>query len=212
MILKPSFLEPKEIADKADEFRKLYVTPPNQIPLDIEHIIENVLKIRIDPRKNLSRISRKSDLAIDAFLTSDRSTIVVDYDQYMNDQGRLKFTFAHELGHWFLHKNEYKLVKYDSYEDFIKIQKSLDVKYRNWFEYQANEFAAVLLVPSNVLTNLCNKYLPDLKKYLKLNGSSKLWLIKNEIADDLAQSFDVSSEVIKNRMSNEKILESLLEL
>jgi Zn-dependent peptidase ImmA (M78 family) len=212
MIRKPSFLKPKEIAGKADEFRQLYVTPPEQIPLDLEHIIENVLRIRIDPRKNLSRISRRSDLAIDAYLTSDRSTIVVDLDQFTQDQGRLKFTLAHELGHWFLHKNEYKSVKYDTEEDFIKIQKSLDAKYRNWFEFQANEFAAVLLVPSNVLMNLSRRYLPDLKKFLKANGPEQLWLMKNEIAEDLAQSFDVSPEVVKNRMNNEQILESFLEL
>ncbi len=211
MMIKPPFLRPQEIADKAEEFRQLYVTPPDQIPLDLEHIIENVLKIRIDPRKNLSRISRRNELAIDSYLTSDRSTIIVDYDQYIHDQGRLMFTLAHELGHWFLHKNEYESIKYDSEEDFIKIQKSLDVKYQKWFEFQANEFAALLLVPTEVLMNLTKKYLPDLNRFLKTNGKEQLYLMKNEIAEDLSQSFGVSAEMVKFRMSNEQILESLLE-
>jgi hypothetical protein len=211
-MLKPPFLNPPEIAEKADKFRQLYVEPPDQVPIDIEHIIEHVLKIRIDPRRNLSRISRRSELAIDAFLTSDRSTIIVDYDEYMNDQGRLKFTLAHELGHWYLHEKQYQSVRYNSEEDFIKIQKSLDDKYRGWFEFQANEFAANLLVPTNILTTYSKRYIPDVKKFLKTNKKEQLWLMKNEIAEELALSFDVSSEMIKNRMNKEKILESLLDL
>lgn len=86
-MIKPSFLRPYEIADKAEEFRKLYVTPTDQIPLEIEHVIESVLKIRIDPRPGLSMSSRRNELAIDAFLSFDRKMIIVDNDQYILDQG-----------------------------------------------------------------------------------------------------------------------------
>jgi len=205
MVIKPSFLRPEEIAAKADEFRQLYVIPIDQVPLNIEHIIENVLKIRIDPKNNLSRISRRNGLAIDSYLVQDMTSIVVDLDQYNQNQGRLKFSYAHELGHWYLHKNAYKSFKYESLADFINIQQSLNNKYRKWFEFQANEFAASLLVPSNVLIRQFEKYLPELERYHKKNSGGQLWLMKNEIAEDLAQFFDVSPEMIKNRMENEKI-------
>lgn len=208
----PPFLRPYEIADRADEFRRLFVTPPDQIPIDIEHIIENVLHIRIEPLENLSRISRRSDLAIDAYLTTDLSRIVVDKDQYVQGQHRLKFTLAHELGHWYLHKDAYEAIEYDSIKDFIKIQKSLNFKNRNQFEFQANEFAAAFLVPKEALIKHTKKYLPELKSFVKKNGPDQLRFKKYEIAEDLIQTFDVSSEVIKNRIENEEILQSLLGL
>jgi Zn-dependent peptidase ImmA (M78 family) len=210
-MIRPPYLRPREIAAKAEEFRQLYVNPPDQIPLDLEFIIETILKIRIEPRENLSRISRRNELAIDSFLTADRSKIIVDNDQYIQGQGRFRFTLAHEVGHWFLHKKEYESIKYDSEADFIKIQKSLKDEHRKWFEIQANIFAAVLLVPTDVLEKLTQKYIPEIKKAIKKDGKERLWLVKNEIADDLSQSFGVSPEVIKNRLNDEQILEFYLD-
>jgi len=210
MMIKPAFLRPQEISDKADEFRQTYVVPPDQVPLSIEHVIENVLKIRIDPRKNLSRAARRSELAIDSYLTYDRSMIVVDYEQYIQDQGRLRFTLAHELGHWFLHQKEYALMKYETEADFIRIQTSLNVKYRAWFEFQANEFAAVLLVPTILLSKEVKKHLPEARRFIKTNGLDQLFLLKYGIAEELSHFFDVSNKVVNHRMNNEQILETLL--
>ena len=44
---------------------------------------------------------------MDAYLKTDLTAIVVDYDFYMNDKyaNRMRFSLAHEVGHFFLHKN-----------------------------------------------------------------------------------------------------------
>jgi len=68
-----------------------------------------------------------------------------------------------------------------------------------------------LLVPTDVLEKLTQKYIPEIKKAIKKDGKERLWLVKNEIADDLSQSFGVSPEVIKNRLNDEQILESYLD-
>lgn len=205
------YLYPREIAAKADEFRLSFVNPPGQIPLDVEFIIEAVLRIRIEPRENLSLISRRNGLAIDAFLTVDRKTIMVDNDQYLQDHGRLRFTLAHELGHWFLHKKEYDAIKYSSETEFFKIQKSLKEEHRKRFEIQANMFAAFLLVPADILEAHAKKYVPEIKKVVKRDGKQRLWFMKNEIAEDLSQPFGVSAEMIKNRLNDEQIIESYLD-
>lgn len=40
--------------------------------------------------------------------------VIVDHDQYLQDQGRLKFTLAHEIGHWFLHEALFDQMRYGS--------------------------------------------------------------------------------------------------
>jgi Zn-dependent peptidase ImmA (M78 family) len=210
-MLKPPYLTKGDLAEKANEFRLKYVTPQNQIPLDIEYLIESVLKIKIDPRENLSRFFRKNNLAIDAFLTYDRSTIIIDYDQFIQDQGRLKFTLAHELGHWYLHKKEYESINYKSEDDFIKVQKSIEPKFRNHFEIQANEFAAQLLVPKDILYTLMLNHKKEIKKFVVTHGDRLLWMLRADLSDELSQEFGVSSEVVNNRISNDQIIEELLQ-
>ena len=67
----------------------------------------------------------------------------------MNDKfaNRMRFSFGHELGHFFLHKDLYMRFGIDSperWKDFIS--NVPESEYRN-FEWQANEFAGGLLVP-----------------------------------------------------------------
>jgi hypothetical protein len=44
---------------------------------------------------------------MDAYLKMDLTGIVVDHDFYMNEKffNRMRFSFAHELGHYFLHQD-----------------------------------------------------------------------------------------------------------
>ena len=48
---------------------------------------------------------------MDAQITSDFSTIYVDQKSYENDTSRFRFSLAHELGHFALHKQFYKDLK-----------------------------------------------------------------------------------------------------
>jgi len=136
-------IEPASLRDVADEARNKY-WPEATLPVDAEGIVEFRLRLDIDPIKNLL-----STIDVDAYLKRDLSGIVVDYDCYMKDKfaNRMRFSFAHELGHFFLHKELYLKFGISSpkeWKDFV-----LNVpenEYRN-FEWQANEFAGRLLVP-----------------------------------------------------------------
>jgi len=208
----PQFMPVERIAERASEFRKLYVIPSNQIPLQIEHVIENVLRIRIDPRENLSVLLRKKGLAIDAFLTADRSTIIVDYEQFISDQGenRLRFSLAHELGHWFLHQKEYEAISYKSEQDFIKEQLSIKPDMRKRFEIQANEFAAQLLVPSDLLMAMIEESSGQIRSFVRNNGKGQIYFLRSDLADDFAVRFGVSEEVVRNRIQNEGFIEHMI--
>jgi len=71
--------------------------------VNVEHIIEHSLGLDIIPVHGIRKFEK-----IDAYLKSDRSAIVVDIEQYMDVQNRyenrLRFSFAHEIGHYVLHE------------------------------------------------------------------------------------------------------------
>ena len=89
----------------------------------------------------------------------DLTGIVVDHDFYMNEKfaNRIRFSFAHELGHYFHHKEYYSRAGFVSAKDWknfiINIPES---EYRN-FEWQANEFAGRLLVPHAELVEMATR-------------------------------------------------------
>ena len=74
------------------------------MPVDMENIVERRLRLHIEPKRSLL-----DELDMDAYLRFDLSGIVVDHDRYMNTryQNRLRFSFAHEVGHFVLHKGVY---------------------------------------------------------------------------------------------------------
>ena len=98
---KCKWIDPAFLWNVADETRKKY-WPESTLPVNTEEIVEFRLRLNIEPVKYLL-----STIDIDAYLKRDLSGIVVDYDCYMNDKfaNRMRFSFAHELGHFFCIRN-----------------------------------------------------------------------------------------------------------
>ena len=80
--------------------------PEKNIPVDMERIVEGELGLNIQPKRSLS-----DQLDMDAFLRLDLTGVLVDYDRYMNDrfQNRLRFSLAHEVGHFVLHRQMHNI-------------------------------------------------------------------------------------------------------
>jgi hypothetical protein len=184
----------------ADEVRDKY-WPEGTLPIDIETIVEFRLNLDIEPKHNLF-----SEIDMDAYLKRDLSGILVDYDFYMNEKfaNRIRFSFAHELGHFFLHKDIYSqlaLVSVDDWKNFI-----LNVpenEYRN-FEWQANEFVGRLLVPHGELETAMEKVLEIIKdnnlaEFLKKDSDAVL----SSVSPALCRPFGVSTDVIGTRVKRE---------
>ena len=118
----------------------------------------------------------------------------------------MRFSFAHELGHLFLHKDLYTKLGIDSpegWKDFI-----LNVpenEYRS-FEWQANEFAGRLLAPYPELEAEMEKAVEILKEnnlihFLKVDPDAVL----SRISPMLCKPFGVSTEVIERRVKREQL-------
>lgn len=94
------------------------------------------------PAKVLGKlIFSKKLLLLDSSLTRDREV-------------QMRFTAAHEVGHWILHRWNYKNWKFntgsgdDGLEDDEKTLCRLDQRSpQDWLEWQANVFAASLVMP-----------------------------------------------------------------
>jgi len=197
---KCKWIDPVFLWNIADEARNKY-WPESKLPVNTEEIVEFRLRLNIEPVKYLL-----STIDIDAYLKRDLSGIVVDYDCYMNDKfaNRMRFSFAHELGHFFLHKDLY--IKFgvsspEGWKDFI-----LNVpenEYRS-FEWQANEFAGRLLVPFPELKTEVEKVGETLKEnnlltFLEMDSDAVL----SRISPMLSKPFGVSTEVMERRVKRE---------
>lgn len=136
----------KEIQSKVDECLRLF-NPAHSIPFPIQNIRKKDSRLML-------RVAPLSDQSISGFITydkkSDKFKIFVNSSK---PRKRVNFTLAHELGHYFLHKEQLMS------NDFLDGDDSLDsgnMLYRQDFglsikntqlERQANKFAARLLMP-----------------------------------------------------------------
>ena len=198
------FLSREAIWAKADSFRARY-WPQGTLPIDMDSIVES-LGLHIIPEHRIFE-----SLQIDAFLKSDLEGIVVDQSQYMDKRdryaNRLRFTFAHEVGHFTLHKYLYEKFTFSTLGDFFEFQRDFPEDQYSYFEYQANEFAGRLLVPREDLVRELNDLLglvrndPRFSRIMKSDPE----IILNRLTPRLCRPFGVSEEAIKRRVQREQL-------
>jgi Zn-dependent peptidase ImmA (M78 family) len=192
----------KEIWSIVEDVRQKYWWEL-KIPVDAEKIIESRLELIIQPEHYLRR-----ETDMDAYLLMDRTGIVVDHDMFMDERylNRLRFSFAHELGHYFLHEYIYKEINFSSVEEWKNFLISVpSFDYGN-FEWQANEFAGRLLVPRDELAREIELTLTYIKKN-KLSGylKSEPKAVLASISPMISKIFGVSDTVIETRAEREML-------
>ena len=197
---KCNFLRLKELRDITNEFRQKN-WPENILPIDVEKIIEHRLGLDIDP---------KSDINTDAYLKGDLTGIVVDINHYMDKQdrysNRLRFSFAHEIGHYVLHRSIYDGFEIETEEEYLLFLKNIPEDEYGSFEWQANEFAGSLLVPREKLKSEINKLYETVKQYNKLDILERdPKEIIARMSQKLCKPFGVSTKVIEIRVDVEDL-------
>ena len=165
------------------------------LPIPIEEIAEGKLGIEIIPVKNL-----RQQYDADGCLDSSLSRIFIDFDLYINNENRTRFTIAHEVGHLILHGKEFGELKIKTPEDIFKLSTGIaDAEY-GWLEYQAYTFAGHVLVPQTALVREIERRLGKIpaKKFLP----EEIFPISQE----LLEIFKVSGEVLTRRLGKEGII------
>jgi Zn-dependent peptidase ImmA (M78 family) len=153
-----------------------------------------LMKAPVDLDKVLATVGIKAEAAdlgedVSGLLAINNGRGVIAYSEDQSRQ-RQRFTVAHELGHFLLHRTEGK--------DTVFLDKDFIVKYRSNKGYteiemrqeqEANTFAAELLMPKALIFNELGK--PEIQR-----------LAENELIERLAQIFEVSVPAMTFRLSN----------
>lgn len=113
---KAPFINQKDCWDQADQFREKY-WPTGEIPVEILDVAEFDLELEIRPVARL-----REDADVDALLLGNWTTLLVDQQQYMDERfiNRLKFSIAHEIGHYVLHKEIFQKIPRNTAKEWIQ--------------------------------------------------------------------------------------------
>ncbi|MFH0990349.1 MAG: ImmA/IrrE family metallo-endopeptidase [bacterium] len=185
----------EEIRRRADEFREKYWG--EKLPIDVDLIVERSLDLLIIPVPDL-----RYQAHTDAYLSGNLREIVIDP---ASPDVRIRFSIAHEIGHYVFHKEIISQLRSSSYEEWKTIQRELPEALWGRAEYQAREFAGRLLVPPVLLIQELKLMKPLIEKGKIIVPDLEESAIRELIAPKLAKRFYVSDEVIVRRMIAEGI-------
>lgn len=189
-------MSPEEIRTEAERFISKY-NPDRDYPISIEEIVEFDLRIQILPIQNL-----KSSHKAEAFIYSNFSTIVVDETQMGVNPNRYRFTLAHEVGHYWIHPDEYKKLEIEGIEDWAQKRSQITNNQLYPIETCANMFAGMVLAP---LPELIPPWEDSMDRLAEMNWDPSLlsetqW---NTIYKKMGETLEVSAGVIKRRVAHE---------
>ena len=199
----PYFLSYEDINSRAESFLATH-HPKLKLPVPIEEIVEFNLRMDIFPFPNLRRT-----FDIEGFISGDLSLIYVDDFIYSNRPTRYRFTLAHEIGHFMLHKELIQNIHPKSISDWKDFIDKIDGETRNWLEWQAYTFGGLVLVPRSTLLRHFQSELDSLKDKIALVKSKNLPVdsykeyVIDAIANKLVKTYDVSRDVLVKRISKE---------
>jgi len=168
--------------------------PKDTYPTPIEEIVEFKLGIDIIPIPGLHEI-----IEIDGFISSDLSNISVDEYVYKHRQGRYRFTLAHEVGHAIMHEGVYKHREFNTTGEWRDFMETFPENQWSWLEWQANQFAGLVLVPKHHLEKRVKYH----SKQINALGIKNEDVAMDRIVELLAQDFVVSRDVILRRINKE---------
>lgn len=190
---------------KVDELRARYeVLREDRIPLDVFTFLEVDLRLDPIPFDDLTAKYR-----VEAAIKADFTGIYLDAEQYaLMERGpewklaRLRFTVAHELAHYFLHREIPQKGHFVSLPDFARWNESYGGR-KYTIEQEANEFAGRLLVPATRLRVLFEEFAVAAEKLMPnfmQSGS-----LRDQFAERVAPRFGVNAQVIAIRLDRDDI-------
>jgi len=209
----PTFLRNSEIEEEAAlllaQFgeQHVYITSP---PIPVDEIVEEHLKLVIEYRDLRAEFPEGDVLGAIWF---QNRVIAIDQSLVPEDnpamRGRYRFTLAHEIGHWQLHRKLYAALKNEQLlwsggsdqPDHVLRSDLSDPK-----EVQANRFAACLLMPRELVKcewkrefgGLDPLFLQELRANRSDNAPDEV--ILDKAARPLATAFEVSATAMRIRL------------
>ena len=176
----------------------------DRTPIDVFTFLEIDLGLNPIPFDDL-----KARYDVEAAIMADFTGIYLDAEQYiLMEHGpewrlkRLRFTVAHELGHYFLHRHLPQTEQFTSLPNFARWTSTLGGN-KYTIEQEANEFAGRLLVPKGKLQDCFDEFARDAEKLIPHFMDSGE--IRQKFAEQVAPRFGVNSEVVEIRLDRDGI-------
>ena len=196
-----------DIWNKVEKLRGLHETlRTSKTPLDLISFVELDLRLDLIPYDRL-----KDDFGADAAILADFSGFYIDgetFDRIDLVRGaqlnRLRFSIAHELGHFYLHRELFAAAAITTNDHLLDwLNDHNGRKYE--IEREANEFAGRLLVPVEILRECFEKMLPA----MDVKYGRHVWVanaeIRSKAAELIAPRFGVHPIAIETRFDREGI-------
>jgi len=124
--------------------------------------------------------------SVSGLLVIENGQGIIGYNQN-ESRVRRRFTIAHELGHFILHRDKANLFVDKQFKVYRSQNSSTDAT-KQAYEKEANAFAASLLMPEQLIIKEVEK--------------TKIDMANEEGLKQLAKIFDVSSIAMSYRISN----------
>jgi hypothetical protein len=190
---------------KIEELRAHYeLLREDHTPIDVFTFLE--VDLGLDPIPFDDLLSK---YRVEAAIKADFSGIYLDAEQYtLMEKGpewklnRLRFTVAHELAHYFLHRDLPQTCHFTSLPDFAKWTVNYD-GHKYTAEQEANEFAGRLLVPETRLGQLFDEFASEANRLMpNFMDSGQL---RDKFSERVAPRFGVNAQVIAIRLDRDGI-------
>jgi Zn-dependent peptidase ImmA (M78 family) len=149
----------------------------------------NILPIRVEEmakKMGLNVVPYPLEDDISGVLVIENGKGTIGYNHH-ESMVRRRFTIAHELGHFVLHKDQSSLFLDKRFQVLFRSQITPENSLSQKFEQEANAFAAALLMPENLLRDELSSMDFDLANENSLKA--------------LAKKFNVSSIAMSYRMA-----------
>jgi len=200
--VEPPDLSYDEVREYAEEFLDEYHSE-RSVSTPIEEIVEFDFEMEIIPIPGL-----KAEVGVDAFLASDLESISVDEDVMMHFKVRYRFSLAHELGHHWIHDDLHQSVNVRTVADWKAVQEEIGDHYF-FFEYQANSFAGLTLVPPAALKARFTRRVEEAKAKGLRAADLLRHPLRQRLVEGLAGEFEVSDQTMTIRLEKDGLLPPL---
>lgn len=180
--------------------------PDDEIPFPADRVIESTFGVDIVPIRGLAEVISPAK----AFLSAQGRQLTVDESHMMREGGPFRFTVAHELGHLVLHGEILSAARYNTSDQYMRFLASMSDDARSSMEWQANEFAGVLVMPERHLRSALEAGAQKVREF----GCTDVALIRSlwgYIEQHAAEILGVSAFAVKIRCANLRFQEAIIQ-
>lgn len=212
--MKVKYLPPSHIETAAFNLLVGYGQKYGEIskpPIPVDAILESHLELDFSI-ENLSALLKRTDVLGATWVKNRKISIdqSLDPTQRPFTEGRFRFTVAHEIGHWLLHKNQLEEANSGFFETDTKpaiVCRTQSAK--EPIEWQADSFAGFLLMPKTMVQQVWKNIFGSLEPYIAVNEIADLsarWGLADDnrptvkVAKQMAKEFNVSGQAMQIRL------------